>query len=104
PNRMEFASVGNIEARVCGSPERVALVVRRGILGLEALHIRTQECEWQSDWTLVLHTDGLRSRWQCSDFAGLHRDPAKLVAERLMRQLATGHDDATVLVARCEAS
>jgi len=103
PARMSFASVGNVEARVCGSRERIAFVPRRGIVGVDELRVAVHEVSWDPQWVLVLHTDGLRTHWQWDDFPGLGREPAKEIASRLMRDLAIGNDDATVLAVKSEA-
>ena len=99
---MNFASVGNVEARVCGSAERIPLQVKRGIVGSGNSRADSQAVPWDPNWILVLHTDGLRAHWQCGDFPGLERDPAKAIASRLMRALAKDDDDATVVVVRRE--
>lgn len=102
PARMSFASLGNVEARVGGSLERVAFVSRRGIVGVDEPRVSVQEISWDPQWVLVLHTDGIRTHWQWDDFPGLCREPAKEIASRLMRTLATGNDDATVLAVKSE--
>lgn len=103
PSKMSFASLGNVEARVCGSRERVAFVVRRGIVGVDEAHVSAQEINWESQWVLILHTDGLRTHWQWDDFPGLGREPAKEIAARLMRGLAGSNDDATILAVKSES-
>jgi len=66
--------------------------------------MRVQEFvyDWSPDATLVMHSDGIQSRWSLADYPGLsQRDPA-LVAALLARDFRRGHDDLTVLVARLE--
>ncbi len=65
---------------------------------------RVQRLDWNEDWMLVLHSDGLSTQWHWSDFAGLERERAQVVAGTLMRKLATKQDDATVLAARVRHS
>lgn len=100
PSQMSFASIGNVEARVCGSREKIAFVARRGIVGVDQAHVSAQEIKWQAQWVLVLHTDGLHTHWQWDDFPGLAHEPAKGIAARLMRDLAVANDDATVLAVK----
>lgn len=102
PSRISFATMGNVEARVCGSRERVAFVAKRGIVGVDTAHVSVQEIDWDAQWVLILHTDGLHTHWQWDDFPGLGREPAKEIAARLMRTLAAGNDDATVLAVKSE--
>lgn len=101
PAKVTFASVGNIEARICGRQGSSPLIVRRGILGISEVHASVQEIVWDPNWVLVLHTDGLRTHWQWDDFLGLGCEPAKIIASRLMRSLATDYEDATVLAVKC---
>ena len=86
-----------------GSRERIAFLPRRGIVGVDELRVSVHEISWDPYWVLVLHTDGLRTHWQWDDFPGLGREPAKEIASRLMRDLAIGNDDATVLAVKSEA-
>jgi anti-sigma regulatory factor (Ser/Thr protein kinase) len=102
PSRMSFASVGNVEARVCGGRERIGFVPRRGIVGVDDVHVSVQEIVWNAQWVLVMHTDGVRAHWQWDDFPRLGRESAKEIASRLMRELAVGNDDATVLTVKAE--
>jgi anti-sigma regulatory factor (Ser/Thr protein kinase) len=96
-SRLQFASIGNIEVRTWSGEERIPFVLKRGFLGAQECHVHVQEFDWRPEWLLVLHTDGLRTHWQWSDFPGIQRDTAQVVASRLMRALAVEHDDATVL-------
>jgi hypothetical protein len=56
--------------------------------------------DWPAQGVLVLHSDGLQTRWSLDDYPGLAlRDPS-LVAGVLYRDWARGRDDVTVLAAR----
>lgn len=100
PTLLQFASLGNIEVRARSETERIAFVQKRGFLGAQEVNVQLQEFAWKPQWLLVLHSDGLRTHWQWSDFPGLEHEPAQVVTSRLMRTLASENDDATVLVAR----
>jgi len=98
--RMVFASVGNIEARVLSQAEPVRFYIRRGIVGLNAPSAVVSEHRWPPGNVLVLHSDGLRTHWGWSDFPGLAGQPADVAAQTLLRALAKAEDDATALVVR----
>lgn len=100
PTSMTLATVGNIEARVWSGQERVEFLVKRGILGVGEVHAVVQQQRWQSGWILVLHSDGLRTHWQWDDFPGLERQPAQVIAYKLLNDLNKPDDDATVVVVR----
>ena len=58
------------------------------------------QVDWPHDGLLILHSDGLATRWDLSRYPGLaHRHPA-LIAAALYRDFARGRDDVTVFVAR----
>jgi len=98
--RLTFASVGNVEARVFGSPKPLGLMVRRGVLGLGAPRAIVTEHPWQPDYVLVLHSDGLRTHWRWEDFPDLMTKPPEIIARGLLRALAKDEDDATAVVVR----
>jgi len=96
--RVTFASVGNIEARVFPRPEAFRFTIRRGVVGNNAPHAVATEHPWQPENLLVLHSDGLRTHWNWRDFPGASDLPAPALATELLRLLAKEEDDATVMV------
>ena len=98
--KLTFASVGNVEARIFGNPEPVGLMVRRGVIGLNAPAPIVTEHPWRPSFTLVLHSDGLRTHWRWEDIPHLAGRPTEIVARELLRALAKDNDDATVMVVR----
>lgn len=99
-NTFTFASIGNIEARVIGSPAPVRFLIRRGIIGSNAPSPSITEHPWRSPYLLVLHTDGLMTHWQWDDFSQLVGSSATRIAQELLRKLAKDNDDATVVVVK----
>lgn len=100
PIKLKFASVGNIEARVLGSPTPLNFIMQRGVVGLNAPNPVVTEYSWSLDYALVLHTDGLHTMWCWNDFTELAEAPATRAAQRLLQKLDKGDDDATVIVVR----
>lgn len=100
PIRLSFASVGNIEARVHGSPEPMHFVARRGVLGGQAPSPVVLEQRWEPAALLVLHSDGVSTRWRWDDLAPLLSLPASALAQGLLRARAKADDDATVVVVK----
>jgi anti-sigma regulatory factor (Ser/Thr protein kinase) len=98
--KLIVASVGNIEVRLVGSPERFNLVVRRGIVGLNAPNPVILEHPWTSSCLLIMHSDGVRTHWNWNDFSELGRDTPNVIARRLLSELGSMDDDATVIAAR----
>lgn len=101
---MSFAGIGNIEVRARSAAERLPFAVKRGYLGATQLNARVQCFPWKPEWSLVMHTDGLSARWHWSDFPAADLATPQAMARALMRKLASGRDDATVLAIRSRES
>ncbi len=102
--RMTFAAVGNVEARVFGAADPVNFVVRRGILGVSVVNATVTHHRWETDWIMVLQSDGMKTHWQWEDFPELATAPASLAAWRLVAALAKDDDDATAVVVKGQAA
>ena len=95
-----FAGVGNIAATLIGPAGGQGMVSMNGIVGGQARSIRSFEHAWPTDTLLVMHSDGLTSRWGLEPYPGLaQRDPT-VVAAVLYRDFQRGNDDTTVVVVR----
>ncbi|MFJ7241320.1 ATP-binding SpoIIE family protein phosphatase [Streptomyces olivaceus] len=79
---LRFSGVGNIGARLCEGGTWRHLVSRPGIVGTHRpATLRDQEAVWADDRVLVLHSDGLPSRWSpTSDTCRTTTDPAVTAA------------------------
>ncbi len=100
PPKLTFGNVGNIEARVVNTPQPLHLPVRRGIVGGNAPAPMVTTHGWDMNDILVLHSDGVKSHWQWTDFASAAHRPAAAIAQKLLDSLAREEDDATVLVVK----
>ena len=97
---VRYAGVGNIAATVWGPDGSRSLVSHNGIVGHEMRKVQRFEVPLPPRGLLVMHSDGIATRWQLEKYPGLAlRDPA-VVAAVLYRDFCRGRDDATVVVAR----
>jgi anti-sigma regulatory factor (Ser/Thr protein kinase) len=99
---LTFVGVGNVAGRVVLAGVRRSLLSHEGTLGTQVAppRVRPVRYAWGPGATVVLASDGLRSRWDPLAYAGLlEHDPA-VVAATLHRDHARAADDATVLVVR----
>ena len=98
---VRFAGVGNIAASVLapGAAGR-GLMSHNGILGVQAPRIRAFEQVLPPGGLLVMHSDGLQTRWNLDDFPGLRQRHPATIAALLSRDFLRGRDDATVLALR----
>jgi len=70
------------------------------VLGLHAPTPVVTEHPWGSRSMLVLHSDGMTTRWQWKHFRHIAEAPATVIARQLLRTLARDNDDATVVVVK----
>ena len=93
-----YAGVGNIAGVIIDGNASRSLVSHNGTLGMATARIQEFRSAWPAKGVLVLHSDGLQSRWDLSGYAGvLARHPA-VIAGVLLRDFRRQRDDASVLV------
>ena len=97
---VSFAGTGNISAVLAGKQGTRGMASHNGTLGHQVHKIQEFQFPWNQDSVLIMHSDGLSSRWNLDDYPGiLNRGPAVLAAV-LYRDFARERDDVTVLVAK----
>lgn len=96
-----FAGLGNISATLFGvaTPPR-RMVSTNGTAGVEARHLREFTYPWCPGDTLILHSDGIGTHWNLSDYPGLGAHDPAIIAGVVFRDFNRGTDDATVIVAK----
>jgi anti-sigma regulatory factor (Ser/Thr protein kinase) len=95
-----FCGVGNIAASVWTPSGHRHLVSHAGIVGHQLRKAQMFQTDWPQDGLLILHSDGLGTRWDLSRYPGLAQRHPALIAAALYRDFARGRDDVTVFVAR----
>jgi anti-sigma regulatory factor (Ser/Thr protein kinase) len=96
--RARFAGLGNVAASVVSDGQRKSMISIPGIAGHQARTIRQFEYEAPPGSAIVLHSDGVSSRWEAAALPGLEaRDPL-LIAAVLLAEAGVHRDDAGVLV------
>ncbi|SEN81619.1 Anti-sigma regulatory factor (Ser/Thr protein kinase) [Actinacidiphila rubida] len=98
--RVSLCGAGNIAALVMGDSSRQSLLSTPGIVGHNVGRPQVYEAALPPGAALVLHSDGLRSRWQPGDFPGLLAVAPALIAGQLLWQAGTHRDDAAIVVVK----
>jgi anti-sigma regulatory factor (Ser/Thr protein kinase) len=99
-----YAGVGNIAGSILSNTLSRSLISHNGTLGHIMARVQEFKIEWPKDGILIMHSDGLQSRWDLSRYAGiLARQPA-LIAGVLLRDFRRERDDASVLVMKGAAA
>lgn len=97
---IRFAGAGNVLGRVISGVTDRSLLPQHGTVGLQMRRVQEQQIEWPEHAVLILHSDGIASRWDLkSHGAVLQRHPS-IVAALLLRDHLRGRDDATVVAFR----
>jgi hypothetical protein len=95
-----FAAVGNVAGAIVAGGATRRLVSMSGTLGHQVHRINEFTCPWHDDAVLLMHSDGLATRWGLDRYPGLAERHPALVAGVLFRDFQRGRDDATVVAAR----
>jgi anti-sigma regulatory factor (Ser/Thr protein kinase) len=95
-----FAGVGNIAGAIVAGGATRRLVSMSGTLGHQVHRINEFTYPWDDGAVLVMHSDGLATRWDLDRYPGLAERHPALVAGVLFRDFQRGRDDVTVVAAR----
>jgi anti-sigma regulatory factor (Ser/Thr protein kinase) len=97
---VRFAGLGNVAAWILSPDSRSGMASVPGIAGHQARRVRQFEYPLPPGAVVVLHSDGLTSRWDIAELPGLPgRDPL-VIAAALLAEAGRHRDDAGVLVLR----
>lgn len=96
---LTFAGVGNISAMILGGDGVMkGMMSHNGTVGAEMRVVRELSYQWELGDRVIMHSDGLRSRWSASDYTWLLRCHPAIVGAALHRDQLRGRDDATIVV------
>ena len=93
-----YAGAGNISGRLISGIEDRSLMSQHGTLGVQIRRLQDVHYPWPDHSLLVLHSDGLLTRWHLKEVGGLLQCDPAVVAGWLLRDYTRGHDDVTVVV------
>jgi anti-sigma regulatory factor (Ser/Thr protein kinase) len=98
--RIRYCGVGNIMARLLIGGGQRQLMSHYGIAGHQTPRIQPVEAAWDEGALLVMHSDGLSTRWDFAAYPGLDGHHPALAAAIVLRDGGRRNDDATVLAIR----
>ena len=96
--QLGFSGAGNISGRLISGVSDRSLVSQHGTAGVQIRGLRDLTYDWPAHGLLVLHSDGLKTRWTLEP--GLLRRHPSVIAAWLVREYRRGPDDVTVVVLR----
>jgi hypothetical protein len=98
--QIRFVGIGNIAGSVLSGGNVKRMVSHNGTAGHIAPRIAEFTYPFEGRPLLILHSDGLGTRWEISAYPGLSQLHPSLIAGVLYRDHRRGRDDASVVVLR----
>ena len=95
-----YAGIGNISASIVGGGVQKGLISHNGTLGVATRKVQSFAYGWPPGSLLVMHSDGIQTRWSLNDYPGLVTRHPSVIAATIARDFSRGNDDTTILVAR----
>jgi hypothetical protein len=95
---LRYAGIGNIYGSLLENGTSRGLLSHNGTAGAQARKIQEMEYPWPPNALLVMHSDGLQSRWQLDRYPGIAASHPGVIAGVLYRDFQRGRDDATIVV------
>lgn len=98
--QLKFCGVGNIAGRLLEIASSRGLASMAGIVGVQFRKAQSFDFPGSAGKLLVMHSDGLQSRWDHQHYPGLYMRHPALISAVLLRDFDRRRDDATIVVAR----
>ncbi len=100
-NRFRFCGVGNISGRIFSGDVTKGLLSYNGILGNNFPgHMSDHFFDCGPATLLVLHSDGIQSRWDLNKYPDLKTHSTSVIAAVLYKEFSRRRDDVLVMVSR----
>lgn len=97
---VRFAGIGNVQAMLHEAQDRTGLVSHNGTIGWGRVRIGGFDYQMNRETLLVMHSDGVSSRWDFDAYPGLREHDPSLVAGVLYRDHGRENDDSSIVVFR----
>ncbi|GGK73919.1 ATP-binding SpoIIE family protein phosphatase [Rufibacter glacialis] len=96
-----FCGIGNISGRLIVPDRSKSLLSYNGTLGMSVpTTINDQHLSWERNNVMILHSDGLKTRWDLQKYPELTRHDPTLIAAVLYKDNTRTTDDTLVVVVR----
>jgi hypothetical protein len=96
---VQYSGIGNIAGSLVSSERSRGLASQNGTVGVQIRsHVAAFSHAMSAPGVLVMHSDGITSRWSFDHYPGLLLRHPAVIAGVLTRDFVRGRDDATMLV------
>ena len=102
--QVNYCAVGNIAGRLQHADSSRGLLSNNGIVGGQFRRMEEISYPWSGPAQIIMHSDGLQSRWALESYPGLMARHPAIIAAVLFRDFSRGRDDATVVVVKLPAA
>ena len=99
---LRYAGIGNIGGTLNNLDGSRGLASHPGIVGVQARRAQPFDFPRVAGKLLVMHSDGLQSRWSLRDYPGLATRHPAVITALLFRDFTRGRDDVTVFAMTLE--
>lgn len=97
---VRYAGVGNISGTIVNHDDSRGMFSQNGTAGVQMRKAQQLDYAWPDRALLIMHSDGLTSRWSVRSYEGLFARHPAVIAAILHRDHLRGRDDATIVVVR----
>lgn len=97
---INFIGIGNIFNRIITKDNTITLLTLYGTVGYILPTLETRMYKWPSRSLFIMHSDGLQTRWNFTDYPCLINAHPSIIAAVLYRDYNRGRDDIVVMVIR----
>lgn len=96
-----YCGVGNISGKFVGYDDVKSLFSFNGTIGhILSPRIHDQQSSWARGRLLILHSDGINSRWDLTKYPQIQKHDPALIAGCLYRDFNRATDDVTIIVSK----
>jgi anti-sigma regulatory factor (Ser/Thr protein kinase) len=100
-NRALFCGIGNIMGKIHGPDSVKSLISYNGMLGNNRPAVLSDHANaWDPTSLMILHSDGIKSRWDLGKYPGLKNHDLSVIAAVLYKDFTRKTDDVLVIAAR----
>lgn len=108
-NKLSYCGIGNIAGKLFSMDSPLSKLTYKNVISYNGIlghnvpgTFNTQSLDWNRNKILVVHSDGLKSRWDLSRYPNLHRHLPTTIAAVLYKDHSRQTDDTLVLVCKAK--
>jgi len=96
-----ICGIGNISTRIYDGLENKTYTPYNGIIGHNIPRtLNSTSVPYKKHQIIVMHSDGLRTRWNLNEMTSLIKQPSGIIASAIYKENIRGTDDASILVGK----